>query len=65
MPAHKSNRILFFSELAYRPIPPTPDSDELAKNARIVLLHTPEAGPTIRWVAAGDMVSGYVIGLEA
>jgi len=56
--------VCFIDEVAYRPVPPTPDTAELAEaSARVFLRHKIGERPEILIVPKGEMSFGWVIGI--
>jgi hypothetical protein len=47
----------------YTPIPPQPDTDDLAKSARLMLYHDRGDGPRLFVAPAGDLQAGWVVGV--
>lgn len=51
-------------EQAYLAVPPMPDNEELMKRGRLILYHDIVKGPRVFWALPGEMVAGWVIGVE-
>lgn len=47
----------------YTPITPQPDTDDLAKSARLMLYHDRGDGPRLFVAPAGDLQAGWVVGV--